>query len=239
MKLFNKQRFQSFKGKGLQRYLLYAIGEIILVVVGILIALGINNWKQEQTEQKELERIIALVKADLTTDLVATKNLIDFAKTDQQLTENILHNPKFKDSIRNCEDCRYIMARVYVSNFNSKGYELLSNFNKDIKTRHRQVDSILNFYSNYKREDLEIRNQLILDEIVDHMKYLRDHFDWFSEWFIDGNCYAECLDYFTGKTYMNRLTYYEALFFDDYIYGIKQYRKDLEALLDYLKDESI
>ena len=35
-----------------RKYLLYAIGEIVLVVVGILIALSINNWNQEQKAHK-------------------------------------------------------------------------------------------------------------------------------------------------------------------------------------------
>ncbi len=34
------------------KYLLYALGEIILVVLGILIALQINNWNQEQKDHK-------------------------------------------------------------------------------------------------------------------------------------------------------------------------------------------
>ncbi len=33
------------------RYFKYAIGEIILVVIGILIALQINNWNQSQKEK--------------------------------------------------------------------------------------------------------------------------------------------------------------------------------------------
>ncbi|MEY8022146.1 DUF6090 family protein, partial [Muriicola sp. SD30] len=36
------------------KYLKYAIGEIILVVIGILIALGINNWN-DQKKNKEAE----------------------------------------------------------------------------------------------------------------------------------------------------------------------------------------
>jgi sensor domain CHASE-containing protein len=39
------------------KYLKYAIGEIILVVIGILIALQINNWN-EQRKQKNLEQDI-------------------------------------------------------------------------------------------------------------------------------------------------------------------------------------
>jgi hypothetical protein len=35
-----------------RRYLNYAIGELILVVLGILIALQINNWNEERNEQR-------------------------------------------------------------------------------------------------------------------------------------------------------------------------------------------
>lgn len=38
------------------RYLMYAVGEITLVVIGILIALQINNWKELQ-EQKQLQTV--------------------------------------------------------------------------------------------------------------------------------------------------------------------------------------
>ena len=36
-------------------YLLYAIGEIVLVVIGILIAVSINNWNQD-IQKKKLEQ---------------------------------------------------------------------------------------------------------------------------------------------------------------------------------------
>ena len=239
MKLFNKQRFQLLKGKRLQKYLLYAVGEIILVVIGIMMALGLNNWKQEQTDKKELDRIISVVKTDLKADLKEAKAIIEASKKDQKLTTKILYDAKFKDSIKDCEDCRYILARVYVPNFNSKGYDLLSNFNKDIKMNNKTVDSLLNFYNAYKREAFDIRSKLILDEVVDNMKYLRNNFDWFSEWFTAATCNADCLDYFTGQDYINRLTYYEALFFDDYLYGIELYQKDLEKTLAFLDTDGL
>jgi hypothetical protein len=37
---------QPIRQAGLKRYLLHAIGEILLIVIGILIALQINNWNE-------------------------------------------------------------------------------------------------------------------------------------------------------------------------------------------------
>ena len=60
-KLLSKNKFSS--------YLIYAIGEIVLVVIGILIALQINNWnenkKKEQYELSLLKEMKKNLKADI------------------------------------------------------------------------------------------------------------------------------------------------------------------------------
>ena len=52
------------------KYFKYAIGEIVLVIIGILIALQINNWNENRkAEEKELKLLI-----ELKDDLIETKN---------------------------------------------------------------------------------------------------------------------------------------------------------------------
>ncbi len=51
------------------KYIKYAIGEIILVVIGILIALSINNWNENQKQKKQLDAIYTTVEQNLKTDL--------------------------------------------------------------------------------------------------------------------------------------------------------------------------
>lgn len=53
---FRKIRRQLLVEKHFSKYLLYALGEILLVVVGILVALQINSWKEQQN-QKQLQRV--------------------------------------------------------------------------------------------------------------------------------------------------------------------------------------
>ena len=47
------------------KYLLYAIGKIILVVIGILIALQINNWNDLNKKRMQEVKILSEVKNDL------------------------------------------------------------------------------------------------------------------------------------------------------------------------------
>jgi hypothetical protein len=51
------------------KYLKYAIGEIVLVVIGILIALQINNWNENRKKNAQEQFILERLKADITTDI--------------------------------------------------------------------------------------------------------------------------------------------------------------------------
>ncbi|MDX1472166.1 MAG: DUF6090 family protein, partial [Flavobacteriaceae bacterium] len=50
--------------KRASKYFLYAIGEIILVVIGILIALQINNWNQNRLDRRQETEILAQLRTE-------------------------------------------------------------------------------------------------------------------------------------------------------------------------------
>lgn len=58
IKFFRKIRQKLLTENRLNKYLLYAIGEIILVVIGILIALQVSNWNQNRLDNIERKEII-------------------------------------------------------------------------------------------------------------------------------------------------------------------------------------
>jgi hypothetical protein len=72
IKFFRKIRQKMLAENKFRKYLIYAIGEIILVVIGILIALQINNWNEERKDTSELnqykQRLIKQFQKD-STDL--------------------------------------------------------------------------------------------------------------------------------------------------------------------------
>jgi len=59
----------------------YAIGEIILVVVGILIALSINNWNETRKERLKEKEVLGAVKVNLERNSDLLKDII--SKIDQ------------------------------------------------------------------------------------------------------------------------------------------------------------
>jgi hypothetical protein len=57
-------------------YLKYAIGEIVLVVIGILIALQINNWNQDRIDRKNEIKLLKEIKNDLDITIADLENTI-------------------------------------------------------------------------------------------------------------------------------------------------------------------
>ena len=66
---FRKLRKSLIEKGSARKYLLYAIGEIALVVIGILIAIQINNWNQERQNGLLEKDYLFHIYDDLQRDL--------------------------------------------------------------------------------------------------------------------------------------------------------------------------
>jgi hypothetical protein len=96
------------------KYFKYAIGEIILVVIGILIALQINNWNEKQV-QKEVEiETLQQLKEEFSANLVQLDEKISMRKSMIQ-AGTILLSYHDEPSIINNDSVAIYLARTTVS----------------------------------------------------------------------------------------------------------------------------
>ncbi|MBB4077993.1 hypothetical protein GGR28_000594 [Lewinella aquimaris] len=65
LKFFRRIRRKLINDGNLKRYAIYAVGEIILVVIGILIALQINNWNENQKTKAVESKILLEIEKNL------------------------------------------------------------------------------------------------------------------------------------------------------------------------------
>ena len=71
IKFFRRIRQKLIDEGNLKGYVFYAFGEILLVVIGIVIALQIDNWNENRINQSELREILLTIKANLQSDIEA------------------------------------------------------------------------------------------------------------------------------------------------------------------------
>ena len=68
-RFFRKVRQRLIVNKNARRYLLYALGEILLVVIGIVIALQIDNWNEWRQEREEEQVVLRQLRDDYRANL--------------------------------------------------------------------------------------------------------------------------------------------------------------------------
>ena len=77
IKFFRRIRHKLLGEGKVKNYLLYAIGEIVLVVVGILIALQLNNFNEAKKEKLKEYKILTSLLEDFTTNQKEISQSID------------------------------------------------------------------------------------------------------------------------------------------------------------------
>lgn len=113
LRMFQKDRNALLSAKKIRKYLVYAVGEIVLVVIGILIALQFNNADLDRQDRKKEKELMVSLLADLEHDVAeidaavaGNRSLLDGLDA---LLREIAQQPQnmederaiFRDSIRN------------------------------------------------------------------------------------------------------------------------------------------
>ena len=104
IKFFRKIRKDLMEKNKTGKYLKYAIGEIVLVVIGILIALSINNWNENNKQRIKEKAILENLKTSLEDDILNHNfhfQVYEDAKYSIQfLIEYMEKNNKYQDSLK-------------------------------------------------------------------------------------------------------------------------------------------
>lgn len=78
IKFFRKIRQQLLSQNRFSKYLLYAIGEIVLVMIGILLALQVNNWNNNKQKLKKERAYLIEIRENLVSDTVQLNEALEF-----------------------------------------------------------------------------------------------------------------------------------------------------------------
>jgi hypothetical protein len=73
--LFRFIRKDLIQVNNVKKYILYAFGEILLIVVGILIAVQIGNWNQERKDRSEEREILTRISNEVAGHVVLFSNI--------------------------------------------------------------------------------------------------------------------------------------------------------------------
>ena len=147
IKFFRRIRQELLTENKFSKYLLYAIGEIILVVIGILIAIQINNWNQNRLKGKKEIQILKSFETQFQNDISQFDESLKFYEAASKSIDIIIYHLEnkipYNDSLN---QYFYISTKFYgdsdldnnvFESLKSLGVDLISN--TDIRKRITQL----------------------------------------------------------------------------------------------------
>lgn len=162
IKFFRKIRQKLLSENRFSKYILYAIGEILLVVIGILIALQINNWNNNRIGHLNEEVLVSNIIEDLSYDHEILTELIEQAQSKQSLhvklydestTESMSsQNEPFSSEIL---ELIFLLSKTW-DNHQGVGEELSE---REVRSDLNKYFSDYNVTNNY----VEIHNEAVIE----------------------------------------------------------------------------
>ncbi len=88
--LFRKIRRKLVDNSNVSRYVLYAVGEILLVIIGILIALQVNEWNQVRKNKGEEKVILSNLKSEFEQNSETLNEVWQILKSSKEASMKLM-----------------------------------------------------------------------------------------------------------------------------------------------------
>ena len=242
MKIFRKMRVSALLNHKVTKYLLYALGEILLVTIGILIAVQFNNKNESRKEKKELHSIYKTVASDLAADTLRLVEFIAYYESVDSVMQLIFDQTKplvdidtiNEVNVENCYPCRPLYANHLPFSPNQAGFDALKRFTNN--TDQEQDSLTFNIIQFYKEniELIEFESDK-LGEIALANVFSLEKYPWYID-FTSGKFNKESIGYFLDShEYRSKLSTFRLLAIGNYLRELKGFTEESRILLEQIK----
>ncbi len=188
LRFFRFIRRKLIEEDNMRKYIMYALGEILLVVIGILIALQVNNWNQERIENELLWGYLQNIKTNIEDDLKKAREFNYVYDQIESATPQVLKIIENRDlSLLELDIINSHFSIIFdmnVYNVNTSGFEALKNTGAIAGIQGSDMETLLN---SYYRETKGIEKELQrARDRIDYSLQVHGTTEWgytFTDWF--------------------------------------------------------
>lgn len=194
MRIFNKARLETIKSSGLRKYIIYAIGEIVLVVLGILIALWINNKNQEEqiasTNVDLQEKVLLQLEKDI--------EVIDQFKKELDTLNNVYLRVLNREYDKTKMDEKGILSTLLLDvkdlGMDMHNTNWIDNAVLDTSKASENLINLSGIYKSYFK-DIDDIEKIIYEKFTANLGYLEKTQPWYTTLITDLRCENDCINY--------------------------------------------
>jgi hypothetical protein len=219
------------------KYFKYAIGEIVLVVIGILIALSINNWNEKRKLNDSIISIYSIVKSDLLSDI----DLIDKVLVNTQFRDSIFKqviNRKITyDDYLKCNQCMTILSGFADLKLKTRGLELLKQSSTVINSYQNNLSIDINEFYSFFLTEINASTEEVTIDWKDNRLYFKKNMTWFED-YTNREINEEFIKYaLSSIDYRNRVISFNELYYVIYLSHLRKYKEEAKKLINKLNSQ--
>ena len=207
IKFFRKIRQSLLTQNKMSKYLLYAFGEIILVVIGILLALNINNRNQQKINEDKITNILKEIQQDLVSDVERSKEIFDrFIRADS--IQDLILNDKYTYNDYKSKKARRLPFWYVDFVINTNGYDnLMRNIDNVPEKYEPLLKDLKNLYVD-KKAGIDVYNVRIRETVYKNIDHVWTSYDWNRDWIMGKHTDDAYNYYLNASEYKNMVMLY-------------------------------
>lgn len=178
-KIIKQIRYTLLNKKNIKTYLLYAAAEILLVVVGILLAMQVSDWSEERKQKEQLHNIYKALHKDLKKDKIKIQEITQLFSDNKQHYQNILEGKVSRNRYEKDKSYSHILLRHSYFSINKRGFNLLQNhLDASFATNDTLNDYIIQFYTEHIHRIERVKEMMNKEHDYVIQKW-SDNYAWF------------------------------------------------------------
>ena len=235
IKFFRHIRKSLLMENKTSKYFKYAIGEILLVVIGILIALSINNWNEKRLKHEQLISVYERTLTDIENDIQELITSLDYYNGIEYIFKRVV-NDSITPDLFDVGLSRLVTGRIIGTSLNMTGVNQL----KTLNVKDSLSLEIIDIYANMEHVMINEFERRINEESIDLVNIFRDNYDWYSEYMgktiMQDNSSKALQDYFLySSEYRHRIISNYQLIYINYVRMLNGMIPALKEITEELK----
>lgn len=232
LKFFRSIRQRLLKENKFKNYLLYAIGETLLVMIGILLALQVNNWNERRKTAATLNNTLKTISNDLVRDTLVATQIIKYLEINDEASKRVIKKEVTLENFNECSTCRSLITIYQPYNIQTKGFDILKRITyQQVSEKDSLLIDLSQFYAIFV-PNIEKSNERLENEVLRNLESFKVH-PWFVDW-TQGVVTDEMIAYFVSEDYRKKVAAYNVLASSNHLAMIKGYIRNAKILLEQI-----
>lgn len=227
--MFLKKALDRTKIGNFRKYIKYALGEIILLVCGILLALQINTWNDNRKANNELDAVFQRISTDLELDIAKANNLVEIYTEEKESLDTLLSEKMatliYERKSEAGHHCNY--AELII---NHVGFDQLVAIKNNTNLK---PDTLIIEISDFYQQALSFNTsmvELVKNTTREGLEYYRDTYEWYPQFLANQITDEIIRDIYYDTRSRNFIEHYRVITLRNYLPFLEGYKETAEEL---------